>query len=273
MTIYYSFWVSRFRPVNLNLDMWRLSFELAKKNYPNTPICLITDTKSAGLFRNFDFSDVSTALDGIPDFQKIWSLGKIYAYREAANKGPFLHLDADVFLWAPLPVALTESPIFVQSPDKRIWDDPGYISIEEVLNKHGKLPEAWKDMLIAEDNFHTVNMGIFGGTDTNLILNYCKFVLDMIEDPEHLKLWTNPSINTCLACMIEQLNLVYFARQHGVEVNYLLDDVNDSTRKSYLKYTHLMNGKDNPAVMAAVSKRVQTKPYNLRPKFVGVERW
>jgi hypothetical protein len=253
--------------------MWRLSFELAKKNYPNTPICLITDTKSAGLFRDFDFSDVSTALDGIPDFQKIWSLGKIYAYREAASKGPFLHLDADVFLWEPLPVTLTQSPIFVQSPDKRIFDDPGYISFEEVLNNNGRLPEAWEEILLSEENFPTVNMGIFGGTDTGLILDYCKFVLDMLEDPKYLRLWQNPNVNTCLACMVEQLNLVYFARQRGVELNYLLDDVDDSTKKSYLKYTHLMNGKDDPVVMGAISQRVRQKPYNLDPQYVGPKQW
>lgn len=257
--------------------MWRLSFELARKNYPNTPICLITDTKSVRLFRDFGFSSISTGLDGIPDFQKVWALGKIYAYREAAKKGPFLHLDADVFLWAPLPESLLNSGVFVQSPDKHVWDDPGYISLEEILNKYGKLPETWESILLKEENFSTVNMGIFGGTNTKFILDYCDFVLGMIEDPDYADLWSakrrGSGIATCVACMVEQLNLVDFARQNNVQLNYLLDDVQDSTKKSYLKYTHLMNGKDNPGVMESISQRVKTKPYNLRPKFVDVSKW
>jgi len=257
--------------------MWKLSFELVKKNYPNTNICLITDTKSVPLFKDFDFSSVSTKLDGIPDFQKVWALGKIYAYREAAKKGPFLHVDADVFLWAPLPQNLLNSPVFAQSPDHHVWDEPGYISLEEIFEKFGSLPKEWEKILKTKDNFQTVNMGIFGGTDVKFISQYCDFVLSMVEDPKFRDLWAGKgrakTVRTCLPCMLEQMNVSYFAKERGVKISCLLSDFHDSNRDSYLKYTHLMDAKENPVVMQSISDRVRTKPYNLLPKFVGPFGW
>jgi len=277
MNFYYSFWQTRYRPVNLQLDMWRLSVELVKKSHPKSKICLITDSKSAPLFKTFGFSSISTKLDGIQDFQKVWSLGKIYAYKEALKDGPFIHIDADVFLWQPLPDNLLSSKLFAQSEDKEVWSDPGYVSLEEVLQKYKKLPKAWKKILDAKENFKTINMGIFGGTDTKVISKYCDFVLNMVADKEYQDLWAGVGLGkdvvTCLACMVEQLNLAHFVRENKIKPTFLLDDVEDSTKKAHLRYTHLMGLKNNPEIMRSISKRVRTTPYNLKPRQPGFTSW
>src|SRR4051812_45760022 len=78
---------------------WILSFEAARKHYPDTE--LITDDEGAQLLIDrlgLAFSRVSTSLNRLAAHDpRRWILGKLYAYREQSE--PFVHLDTDVFLW------------------------------------------------------------------------------------------------------------------------------------------------------------------------------
>ena len=44
-----------------------------------------------------------------------WMVAKLVAVAE--QEGPFLHLDADVFLWKAPPAKLVEAPLFAQNPE------------------------------------------------------------------------------------------------------------------------------------------------------------
>lgn len=281
MKIYYSYWENGWRPEALNLDMWRLSVELAKKHYGKKNIYLITKTESAHLFKDFEFAEIITVLDKMPDFQKTWSLGKIYAFKEAAKNGPFVHLDSDVFLWEPLPESLLNSYVFAQSPDESIKRDNGLwgspYDLGHIKNIYGKLPEDWQNVLDSQVDKTVINMGIFGGSNTKFISDYCDFVLEMILNPEFYDLWNGINkgehITACLPCLIEQFNLKIFAEKKGVEVKFLLDDLNDKNKKSYLKYTHLMLLKSDKNIIKRVSERVNKKPYDLEVRKVRKKNW
>ena len=281
MNIYYSYWHNNWRPEALNMDMWILSVELAKKHYGSKNIFLVTKSENINSLKDLGFTDIIPALDKIPDFKKTWSIGKIYAFKEAAKNGPFIHLDADVFLWEPLPEELLKSEVFAQSLDENIknnnglWGSP--YDLGHIKNVYGRLPEDWQKTLDSNIDKVAINMGIFGGSNTKFILDYCDFVLQMILDPAFHDLWVGinkgKDVTACLPCLIEQFNLVLFAEKQNIEIKFLLDDLRDSNKKSYLKYTHLMLLKENKKIMDNILKRVKTKPYNLEVKKVPLKEW
>ena len=106
-----------------HLLAWILSFELARQYYPET--VLVTDDQGARLLVDrlgLEFGEVSTDLNRLqtedPDW---WVLGKLWAYRQQTQ--PFVHIDADVFLWQPLPEQIVNAPVFTQSPEQFIFGD------------------------------------------------------------------------------------------------------------------------------------------------------
>jgi hypothetical protein len=272
-----SYWTGGVRHKSTNLDMWKLSTALVKKHY--NEVHLITDDVGKESLQDIPFTTVDTSLNNVPPFYKIWALGKIYAYQKAAQQGPFLHLDADVFLWKPLPKKLTNSNIFVQSPDFPIFNEFGdYHNQYDVssLKKYSDvIPEPWiKHMNNLVDNFYAYNMGIFGGKDTKTILEYCDFVLQMVNDPRFTELWNiQTTVELAKSCLIEQGNLAIFAKEKNIKINVFMKDLQDSTNVTYQAYTHLMTGKDIPQMKEAIRTRVQSEPYNLEPNQCTIEEW
>ena len=96
---------------------WILSFECARRHYPST--ALVTDDDGARLLVDglgLEFDSVSLGLNELDRRDSTWwTAGKLVAISEQDE--PFVHLDPDVFLWAPLPTALTDAPVFTQNPE------------------------------------------------------------------------------------------------------------------------------------------------------------
>ncbi len=79
---------------------------------------LVTDEAGARVLVDaleLPFTEVSTALNDLQADPDWWALGKLEAYRRQAD--PFVHIDADVFLWTPLNPALSAAPVFAQNPE------------------------------------------------------------------------------------------------------------------------------------------------------------
>lgn len=277
MKVYMSYWTGGVRHKSTNLDMWKLSAALVKKHYKE--VHLITDTVGKEILQDLPFDTVDTSLDKVPPFQKIWALGKVYAYQTAAQQGPFLHIDADVFLWKPLPFNLLQANIFTQSPDHPIFNDKGVYNIQYDISTlqlvNGELPQPWiKHMGDIKNNFYPYNMGIFGGTDVKSILGYCQFVIDMVNDPKFSEIWnTQTTVELAKSCLIEQANLYIFAKENNLKIKTFMKDFEDSTNVTYQAYTHLMLGKDYPEIKEAIHERVQYYPYNLEPNMCTIEEW
>src|SRR6476646_849506 len=110
MRAVWSFWTKPFKEHHHDvwfsekhhLLSWALSFETARKHYPET--ALITDEEGAELLvghLGLEFEHVSTELSELRDAdERWWVLGKLRAY--CVQQEPFVHLDNDVFLWARL---------------------------------------------------------------------------------------------------------------------------------------------------------------------------
>jgi len=277
MKVYTSYWTGGVRHKSTNLDMWKLSIALAKKHYKE--VHLITDDLGKQILQDIPFTTVDTSLNNVPPLSKVWALGKIYAYQKAAQQGPFLHLDADVFLWKPLPSKLLKSKIFTQSPDFPIFKESGeyneQYNVKALQKVFGVIPPIWiKYTNNLVENLIPYNMGIFGGTDVKSITEYCNFVIGMVNDKSLINLW-NADTDAELAktCLLEQANLAMFAKENNIKVETFMDNMEDTTNKTYRKYTHLMTGKDLTQVQLAITNRVSTEPYNLEPNQCTIEEW
>ena len=264
--IYYSFWTNGWRQINQNLDLWSLSFSLAKRAYPKSKMYLVTDSKGAEILRGLPFDKVFILLDEFHIFKKIWSLGKIIAYKKAASESNFfLHLDADVFLWEKLPEDLIKSKIFAQSFDvaRRHKDSLGNSAydIEHIIREYGCAPELWEENI--NSNEMMINMGIFGGKDLEIINEYCDLALEMILDKKFYDLWAGKNlgekVKTCLPCMMEQMNLALFLKKKNIKIKLLFENLGDCPPT---KYTHLMDLKSNQNILEKIKNRVKDKNYS-----------
>jgi hypothetical protein len=85
-------------------------------------------------------SAVSTEIDTLDSVDAgWWALGKLVAY--SLQDRAFVHLDADVFLWKPLPTRLISAPVFAQCPERHGLGDSWR---EEAFERHGaSLPVEW----------------------------------------------------------------------------------------------------------------------------------
>ena len=261
-----SLWTKACRKWDENKSMWKLSLALANKHYGK--VHLISDKLGCKFLKNLPFASFSEELESIPNFSSIWSLGKIYAYRTAAQNGHFLHLDGDVFLWEPLPEDLINSDIFAQSPDAAFDDGP------YKMNSFEKIPKIWEKYKNNSTLIKPYNMGIFGGRDVKSIQKYCNFVLDMINDPNFKETWENNQQNHVQkACLIEQGNLGIFLYENNLKINTLLKSLDDKENLSYKKYSHIMPQKESEVMRQNIIRRLNQNPYNLIPKDVPIEKW
>lgn len=85
---------------------------------------LVTDTYGKALLADrlqLPFTSVCTTMDRVPAHvsARHWSLSKIVAY--ALQTGPFVHVDADVYLWKRFPAHLEAAPVCGQNTDSQVW--------------------------------------------------------------------------------------------------------------------------------------------------------
>lgn len=266
MNVYMSLWTKGSRRWEEDKSIWKLSLALANKHYNN--VHLISDKLGCKFFKNLPFASFSEDLENIPNFSSIWCLGKIYAYKIAAQNGHFLHLDGDVFLWESLPERLINADIFVQSPD-RSFDSDAYS-----IDSFKKIPKAWEKYKDNSSLIQPYNMGIFGGKDILNINKYCDFVLDMVNDVNFKDVWQRAEGNNVQkSCLIEQGNLGIFLYENNLKIETLLKTIDDKENLSYKKYSHLMRQKEFENIRQNVIRRLNQNPYNLEPKNVTMEEW
>lgn len=277
MNIYYTFCTNGSTFSYTTLSMWKLSLALIKKNYPNSEINLVCDKNGKDILQNLPFDNFHVLLNDI-NYPSIWSLGKIYTYNFACSADkPFLHIDADVFLWDRLPTELIESPVFCQSEDRIVGSN--FYDFEK-LNYYTNLPVPieW----VSNKGVMAYNLGIFGGTDITFIQEYCSYVLDMVNNPLYQFLWTstpviplseNFNLSSTKSCLLEQGNFGIFCHLKNKTPSILFTNENDSANKSYKKYTHLVGRKGEEEIIKRINARVSSDPYDLAPRDVSIDEW
>ena len=130
------------------------------------------------------FTEVSTALNDLQADPDWWALGKLEAYRRQAD--PFVHIDADVFLWTPLNPALSAAPVFAQNPEPIPSLSTSYYrpDLLEAVIAPERLPVEWTWYRRALGRLarRVGYGGVFGGARVDFIQHYAAEALKIATD-------------------------------------------------------------------------------------------
>ncbi len=112
----------------------------------------------------------------LPD-EKLWALPKIHTY--ALQEAPFLHIDGDVFLFAPLPEYITAAALAAQNIEEAT---EYYTATQRELMQHFTyFPACVKADFEREAPIRAVNAGILGGSDTDFFKTYAAAAFEYID--------------------------------------------------------------------------------------------
>ena len=249
-----------------HLHSWVLSAMRAKESHGN--ITLVTDTEGARLLVDrlgLPYDDVKVTLDAADAEAppELWAYGKLLAYEQQDE--PFLHIDADVYLWKRLPDDLLNGRVVVQSTEgdsEFTFMDGVYLRPRARLNGLSVAkPDSWNKVDITK----AYNCGIFGGTDMEAIRGYVAEAKKFVRDCAAFG-WRNLKIPTqSMNVIFEQLTLYTYMAAHDVPVSQLYDPEQHpdaEVRAMGLGYTHMMGHKSgvvDPNVLDRLAARVRNE--------------
>jgi hypothetical protein len=256
-----------------HLLSWVLSVGEASRHYPDTS--LVTDSAGARMLVDslgLPFHNVDLRLDGLHPASyddEWWVLGKLTAY--AAQTTAFLHLDNDVFMWSPLPAAVTAAPVFVQNPEIFYFEDQSIYRLEPFLKGierlSGWLPPEWLWYAEQEGN-RALCCGIFGGHHLDFIRHYANCAIEVIRHPSNQAVW--PTLGVRDNILVEQYFLAACLEYHqrnrpsphtGLEAAYLFPSSTDAFDPECAEragYTHLIgDAKNDRHIADSLESRVQ----------------
>jgi hypothetical protein len=255
-----------------HLLAWGLSVRTASRHYPET--VLITDKPGKSLLVDrlgLEFAHVSTELECLNNVDVgWWALGKLLAY--SLQDRPFVHLDSDVFLWKPLPLDVTESPVFTQNPEG-LHDHRSHYRPQDVewafAQESLKLPIEWEWAREDLRPFPADNCGIIGGLYCDFLRHYAQTAVSLVLRPENAPAWSRLPDKQGYNIVVEQFFLracVGFHRSHsvspysGVRISHLFPSQSEAHNPNVaarMGFTHLVSdAKSHPAVARRLAERV-----------------
>jgi hypothetical protein len=235
---------------------WGLSVHAARQHYPDT--ALVTDDAGARILVDtleLPFARVSTALNSLDDADpQWWALGKLEAYRR--QTAPFVHIDADVFLWEPLRPELGEYGVFAQNPEPipslRTCYRPDLLEQGLGYPGDGWLPREWRWYRAARSTWRAECCGVFGGSRIDFIRHYAARGLRIASDPRNRDRLDRMPDKAAHMILLEQYLLSacldYHAGHPGsrfadVSVGYVFDRLERANSQAEaVGYTHLAAG-------------------------------
>jgi hypothetical protein len=269
----WSFWTKPFRTQTgwhwsherMHWLSWVLSVHTASKHYRET--ALVTDSPGKKMLVDtlgLQFGEVSTELDALEGADaRWWALGKLHAY--AAQQKPFVHIDADVFLWKRLPGMLENAPVLAQSPE-HVSDRGSYptgLVAHQLEAEGGWVPPAWKSYM-TRTNQEAACCGILGGNDVEFLNRYARDAIDVATRPENERGWARLGDRAHYNPLVEQYTLTACAHHYRASgaarrdlyVQYLFPTWATGDADGY---THLISNSkrhpDNIARLEAVVRR------------------
>jgi hypothetical protein len=195
---------------------WICSVSLAKGQFSNLELYCDTLAKNI-LIDNLKlpFDKVHITLDNKEEFKSVWAYGKMETYTRQTE--PFVHLDADLFLYKTLNEEL-KYPYFFWVDEGKISNNHAYIQGYEQIINLPYVPELLKENPIKGSEHNVVNVGLFYTKDTN-----CKAYREYIEtlddffnkNKEVLKMG-NPKQYGWVSIVIEQYLLYLILNKHKI---------------------------------------------------------
>lgn len=252
-----------------HLLSWALSVETARPHFARTR--LVTDTPGAELLTEklgLAFDAVTTELDALAEADPdLWALGKLHAY--AAQTAPFLHIDADVYLWTP-PVAGTLPGVFAAYPETRPWGDGVYRSaslLADLRRHHAWIPPELDAQFPFGGIMRSENCALVGGSRPDFLAHYAAQAIRLVDDPTNQPVWARRRSAMADMVIFEQQMLAACIDYHrgrpgsrfaDLSTGYMFPTEAEAFRRGgEAGFTHLISGaKHDPAVRARLAARV-----------------
>ena len=258
-----------------HLLAWVLSVQTARQHFEE--LHLYTDDAGARLLVDgigLPFTRISTELNTLdacdPDW---WALGKVQTYRLQTE--PFIHLDADVFLWKPISEHLANADVFSQSIEplgpQFAHYQPEQMEKLLAIKPGGWLPDEWRWFRQAGVPQHGECCGVLGGNHVDFIRHYADLAFRLVTDPANQFAWQHLRDKRQHMLSVEQYLLAacvdYHAMQpgsayRGVALERFFVEPGapyNSVHQTRVGYTHLAGGiKHNESVARHLADQVRS---------------
>jgi hypothetical protein len=165
-----------------NYFSWALSALQFRKYYDELE--LVTDKRGYDLLINkleLPYTNTRVVLDDLDQYHPdLFALGKLYAY--SIQEQPFIHADADVFIWGKFPEPLENASLLCQNKeDSELYSQLYTKAFVEIAATTGYYPEVLGQSIERNNRIVSVNAGIMGGSDRHFFEQYTKEAFGFVD--------------------------------------------------------------------------------------------
>jgi len=205
------------------------------------------------------YTNVVVTLDKLNHFHTdLWALGKIHSY--GIQREPFIHVDSDIYIWDKF--GIEHGDLISQNFEKGYF----YNEILKNFSTHfSYFPECLASQINNEHMVHSINAGIFGGSNWPFIQEYTRQAYHFVER----NLVQLPMIEIAkFNVLFEQILFFYLAAEKNLEITPLVNDtfstygkwiVNFDGVPESTKFIHAIGGhKKDVAVNEHICNHLQT---------------
>lgn len=225
---------------------WALSCLRFKKYYK---VELVTDTFGKELLIDtleLPYDSVSLKLDELNDkyhnHKNIWALGKIYAFE--IQEEPFIHADADVFIWDRFPRRIESGELVAQQIEK----DSGFheANLKELYSRLEYIPDVIQSYYNKTGDASQYNAGIIGGNNISFFQEYVKLAKEIVDKNIDLIGNVDFSINkNAFPCFFEQYLFLCMTKERDLEVEVLIDNIIKPKEDAFQELANFHNAHRN----------------------------
>ena len=158
-----------------NYFSWALSALQFRKYYDQVE--LITDEQGYDLLINkleLPYTNIKLVLNDLDCYPAdLWALGKLYAY--GMQEEPFIHADADVYIWGRFNESLENASLLCQNIERGEEYNQWYTGVFfDMLKNFRYYPPVFDKSIARNGSIVSINAGILGGSNMPFFRNYAK---------------------------------------------------------------------------------------------------
>lgn len=190
--------------VELYTDAWGKELLIDKLRLPYSAVHVVLDDSTA-------------------PHPQLWAKAKLEVF--AMQKEPFLHVDGDVFIFAPFGESLEQAPIAAQHLEE---DYPYYhVSVAHMREHFSYYPEAMLQEWERNPGvYHAFNCGLVGGQDTDFFRHFAEEALHLIyKNAAHMEQVRAQELNIIfeqhlMYCLAKQQRIPVVCHRHHIPANH-----------------------------------------------------
>lgn len=196
---------------------WICSVNLAKKHFDTVELYCDTPAKQILVDQlGLEFDKVHITLDDKEQYKNIWAYGKMDTY--ARQTEPFVHLDADLFLYKKMDKEF-DHPYFFWTEECEVSKNGVYIHGYDAISGLPYVPQILLDNPVKDSDHLVVNVGLFSVKNPNCkaFQEYSKTLYSFFENNKEQIEQSSPKDHGGTSVVIEQYLIYLLLKKHGIE--------------------------------------------------------